>query len=171
MAHDLCVQPFSESLLADVRDFRCGDEAWQIEVARWIKDSSVDDCAVKWMQRGTRVWLYRTAEGELVGYGSLGTTKWRMRRDAPRQPVSIIPAFAVQSRFQGEPKQFPPDERYSYRIMADLISKAASQGPMIIGLFVDKRNARAMAFYNRIGFQSLPDEGGEYMKMYLDLNR
>ena len=48
--------------------------------------------------------------------------------------------------------------------------KAGSQGPTILSLFVDKRNARAIAFYNRIGFQSLPDEGGEYMKMYLDLN-
>jgi hypothetical protein len=35
--------------------------------------------------------------------------------------------------------------------------------------FNDERNARAIAFYSRIGFQSLPDEGGEYMKMYLDL--
>ena len=170
MAHDLRAQPFSESLLADVRDFRCGDEPWQVEVARWIKDASIDDCAVKWMQRGTRVWLYRTAEGELVGYGSLGTTKWRMRPDARRQPVSIIPAFAVQSQFQGEPKHLPPDERYAYRIVADLISKAASQGSTILGLFVEKRNSRAIAFYNRIGFQSLPDEGGAYMKMYLDLS-
>ena len=43
MAYDLRVQPFSESLLADVRDFHCGDEPWQVEVARWIKDSSADD--------------------------------------------------------------------------------------------------------------------------------
>ena len=125
MAYDLRAQPFSESLLADVRDFDCGDERWQVEVARWIKDASADDCAVTWMRRGTKVWLYRTDEGELVGYGSLGTTKWRVVRDAPRQSVSIIPGIAVQRRFQGEPKQVPPDERFAYRIVADLISKAA----------------------------------------------
>jgi hypothetical protein len=92
-----------------------------------------------------------------------------MRRNARRQSVLIIPAFAVQSPFQGEPKQLPPDERYAYRIMADLIAKARSQGPTILSLFVDKRNAKAIAFYNKVGFQSLPDEGGDYMKMYLDL--
>jgi ribosomal protein S18 acetylase RimI-like enzyme len=81
-----------------------------------------------------------------------------------------VQSFSDHSRFQGEPKQLPLEERYAYRIMADLISKAASQGPTILGLFVDKRNTRAIAFYNRIGFQSLPDEGGAYMKMYLDLS-
>jgi ribosomal protein S18 acetylase RimI-like enzyme len=170
MIDDLQVQPFSAALLSEVRDFFCGDEPWQVEVAQWIKDATLDDGAVRWMQHGTKVWLYRTNAGELIGFGSLGTTKWRMRRDAPRESVGIIPAFAVALRFQGEPKHLPPEERYAARIMGDLISKAGSLGPKIVGLFVDKRNVRAIAFYNRIGFQALPDEGAPYLKMYLDLS-
>mgnify|MGYP000988672704 CR=1 FL=1 len=171
MAHDLRVQPFSASLLADVCDFDCGKEPWQVEVAQWIKNrSSEADCAVKWINRGTKVWLYRTNEGALVGYGSLGTSKWRLRQDAAlRETVSIIPSFGVQGCFQGEPKDLPREERYAYQIMSDLISKSSGQNTRILGLFVDRRNARAITFYNRIGFQALPDEGGPYIKMFLEL--
>jgi ribosomal protein S18 acetylase RimI-like enzyme len=56
-----------------------------------------------------------------------------------------------------------------YRIMADLVSKAISQGSMILGLFVDKQNTRAIAFYKRIGCQSLPDEGGRAATLRIDL--
>jgi ribosomal protein S18 acetylase RimI-like enzyme len=170
MAYDLRVQPFSVSLLSDVRDFHCGDEPWQVEVAQWIKDATLDDCAVIWMKRGTSVWLYRTHENALVGYGSLGKTNWRLRQGVPRETVSIIPSLGVQTCFQGEPKNLPPEERYAYRIMGDLISKANCQNTRILGLFADKRNARAIGFYNRVGFQMLPDEGGQYVKMFLDLS-
>ena len=91
-------------------------------------------------------------------------------RGRARQPVSIIPAFAIATRFQGGPKHLPPEERYASRIMGDLLSKAAALGPRILELFVDKRNARAIVFYGRIGFRPLPDEGGPYLKMYLDLS-
>lgn len=72
MGHDLRVQPFSSALLADVQGFDCGGDPWQVEVATWIKDTSTDECAVKWIERGTEVWLYRTADGSLVGYGGSG---------------------------------------------------------------------------------------------------
>jgi ribosomal protein S18 acetylase RimI-like enzyme len=170
MAFDLRVQPFSASLLAEVRDFHCGDQPWETEVSRWLTESAIDDCAVKWMERGTKVWLYRAENGEIVGYGSLGSTKWRMQPNEPRQPVSIIPSFALAASFQGEPRHLPSEERYATRIMRDLIAKADSLAPRILGLFVDKHNARAIAFYSRIGFQALPDEGGPYMKMFLDLS-
>jgi ribosomal protein S18 acetylase RimI-like enzyme len=99
----------------------------------------------------------------------LGTTKWRVNLGAPREAVSIVPAFAIDLRFQCEPKGLMWQERYSARIMGDLISRATSLGPRILGLFVDKRNLRAIAFYERCGFRTLPDEGGTYLKMYLDL--
>jgi len=169
MDYRLFTQRFSPSLLDAVRDFHCGSDPWEVEVAQWIKEPEADDCAVAWMRCGTEVWLYRTDDGQVVGYGSLGTSMWRMQHSAPREPVCIIPAFAVASRFKGEPRSRPPEQRYAAQIMGDLIAKAASLGPRILGLFVDKRNARAIAFYRRLGFQSIPDDGGQYMRMFLDL--
>jgi hypothetical protein len=67
MSHELRAQPFSDALLDEVRDFHCGSEPWEVEVAEWIKNPALDDCAVNWMQRGTRVWLYRTENGEVIG--------------------------------------------------------------------------------------------------------
>jgi ribosomal protein S18 acetylase RimI-like enzyme len=171
MAHTLRVESFSPSLLTDVEGFSCGNEPWQIEVAQWIQDTAGSDCALRSMEeRGTEVWLYRTPEGELVGYGSLGMTKWKWPApNGPRETVSIIPYVGVQSKFHGEPKGASPNERYAYQIMGDLISKARRRGTKILGLFVDKKNARATAFYTRVGFQSLPDDDGQYARMFLDL--
>lgn len=171
MGHDLRVQPFSSALLADVQGFDCGGDPWQVEVATWIKDTSTDECAVKWIERGTEVWLYRTADGSLVGYGALGQTEWSWPPpNGPKESVSIIPYFGVQKAYQGEPKDRQPEERYAYRIMGDLVSKAQAHGTRILGLFVDRRNVRAIGFYERVGFQRLLDSKPRpLMRMYLDL--
>jgi GNAT superfamily N-acetyltransferase len=166
----LRVRPFSADLLPEVQGFHCGDQPWQQEVADWLKDATGNDCAVRWIERGTQVWLYFTVDGALVGYGSLGTTTWRWPPpDGPKETVSIIPSFAVQTPYQGQPRDAPPEGRYACQIIADLIARAKEQGTRILGLFVDRRNARATAFYRRIGFQPLPDEGRPYLRMFLDL--
>ncbi len=171
MAHPvLRVRPFSADLLPEVQGFHCGDEPWQLEVADWLKASTSDDCAIRWLERGTRVWLYTTEEDALVGYGSLGTTTWRWPPPSgPEETVSIIPSFGVQTLYQGEPKDAPPEERYACQIMADLVARAKEEDTRILGLFVDRRNARAIAFYQRVGFHALPDEGRQYIRMFLDL--
>ncbi len=171
MAHELRTQPFCASLLTEVQDFSCGDEPWQDEVTQWIKSTTIDECATKSIaQRNTQVWLYRTADGELVGYGSLGQSKWRW--PPPKgawETISIIPSFGVQSKYQGEPKEDPPEARYASRIMSDLIGRAHAQGNRLLGLFVHPKNARAIGFYKRIGFLAMPDTGGDYLRMYLIL--
>lgn len=151
MPQELRVQPFSAPLLPEVQDFFCGDEPWQIEVAQWIKGESEDN-AVARMTQGTEVWLYRNAQGEIVGYGSLGKTEWRWPPPGgPREAVSIIPYFGVQSRFQGEPKDAPRGQRFAFHIIGDLLARAARHGTRIVGLFVDEDNKRAVSFYEHVG--------------------
>ncbi|MGO8745394.1 MAG: GNAT family N-acetyltransferase [Thermoguttaceae bacterium] len=169
MAQGLRVQAFSASLLPDVQDFSCGDDPWQAEVAQWLKGES-DDNALQRMAHGTEVWLYRNAQRDVVGYGSLGKTEWRWPPpNGPREIVSIIPYFGVQTRFQGEPRGGPRDERFGYQIMRDLLAKALRHGTRILGLFVDADNGRAVRFYEHVGFVTLPPAGKKYLRMYLYL--
>lgn len=170
MTHELRVQPFSASLLTDVQDFHCGDAPWDVEVAQWIKEPTSGDCAVKWLERGTQVWLYKTDDGKVVGYGSLGTTKWKWPPpDGPREDVSIIPFLGVDCSFQGQPDAVPREERYAYQIIGDLIYKASLHSAIILGLFVHLQNGKAINFYDRVGFQRLPDQDDGYIKMFLEL--
>ena len=170
MAYDLRVQPFSADHLSEVQGFSCGEEPWQVEVAQWIKSSSGEDNAVAWIEKGTQVWLYKTDDGQVVGYGSLGKSIWRWPPpNGPREVVCIIPYFGLQSRYQGEPKDGPKHERFSARIMGDLIAKARLQGVRLLGLFVHKENHRAIGFYRGVGFAELPGDAGKYVRMVLDL--
>ena len=170
MGNDLQAEPFCTSLLHEVADFNCGSDPWQVEVAQWIKDPSIHDCAVNWMKKGTQVWLYRTEKGELVGYGSLGKAKWNWPPpDGPSETVILIPSFGVRDVYQGEPKEGPREDRYAYQIMGDLIGRAQATGVQLLGLFVDPRNRRAITFYDRIGFTALSNTGNPYSRMFLEL--
>jgi ribosomal protein S18 acetylase RimI-like enzyme len=169
MAQDLRVQPFSAAHLADVQDFSCGDDRWQIEVAPWIKCESEDN-ALRRIAQGTEVWLYRNADRDIVGYGSLGTTDWCWPPPTgPKERVSIIPYFGVQTRFQGEPADGPRDRRFAYLIIRDLVAKAVRHGTRVLGLFVDEDNRRAIKFYENVGFMRLTRGGKKYLRMYLYL--
>ncbi len=55
--------------------------------------------------------------------------------------------------------------------MADLIAKAASQGPTILGLFVDKRNAGAIAFYIGPDLSYRPDSARTISKARIAASR
>jgi hypothetical protein len=63
----------------------------------------------------TKVWLYFDPDNDLVGFGSLGTTKW------PNFPerVSIIPQIGIQSRYHGQPTG-AGETKYSHQILDDL---------------------------------------------------
>ena len=169
MAQDLRVQLFLRRYYADVQNFSCGVDPWQVEVAQWIKAESQDN-ALNRMTEGTEVWLYRNAAGEVVGYGSLGKTEWRWPPPTGSwEVVSIIPYFGVQTRFQGEPRGAPRNERFAYQIVRDLVVKAIRHGTRILGLFVDGDNKRAIKFYEQAGFIALPAGGKKYLGMYLYL--
>ncbi len=169
MAQELRVQPFCVALLPDVQDFFCGVEPWQVEVAQWIK-GELEDNVFQRMAQGTEVWLYRGANREVVGYGSLGKTEWSWPPPkGPKRVVSIVPYCGLQTRFQGEPKEAPRDARYAYQILRDLVAKAARQGTGVLGLFVDEENKRAIKFYEHVGFMSLTAAGKKHRRMYLYL--
>ena len=89
---------FDPSMIEAVAGFNCGDESWQRDLASWIINESHAA-----MDRGTKVWLYVESAGEIVGYGSLGTTNWKYPDpDSRRTMVAIIPAVAIQRQFHGQ---------------------------------------------------------------------
>lgn len=168
---------FDYSQLSRVQDFDCGQEEWEREVSDWIKSEGPEGALAESSRssRPCKVWLYESDDGQIVGFGSLGETNWGRRVEGdPNSPFTVIPNFAVQSRFQGQPANVSPDERYASLIMDDLIFEASeipNRRPLL-GLFVDVRNVRAIRFYERFGFQRLTsrvdsDTGREYLRMVL----
>jgi ribosomal protein S18 acetylase RimI-like enzyme len=148
---------FDKSRLPDVRAFECGDvgEPWCDDVSKWIK--SDEGVLVDMIRFKTKVWLYHDSGGQLVGYGSLGISKWEWPNMAsPRTKVHHIPYLGVDKAYHGLPEG-PPEGRYSVHIIRDLIEEARSrQAPEIaplISLFVDERNLPAIKFYRRNGFR------------------
>src|SRR5437870_2919878 len=115
MASDLTRTPFMELLWPKVQAFYCGDEPWQREVSDWIKAPRGAGGALDELDRGTRIWLYVSGAGELVGFGSLAPAmqRWPRAKD-PQIPASVIPMLGVDARFWGR-SPGPPEERYSAR--------------------------------------------------------
>src|SRR5260370_41624850 len=80
-----------------VAGFRCGKEPHQQALADWL----VTD-ALKALKDKTRIFAYATDEAnpQIVGYGSLGKTKWQLtKKNGGQEPgqqgrVQIIPALA-----------------------------------------------------------------------------
>jgi ribosomal protein S18 acetylase RimI-like enzyme len=125
---------------------------------------------------GTRVWLYR--DESLVGFGSIGTTRWSVPDEAgPKRKVSIIPWVAIAEAFRGRPAGVPRDQRYSSLILDDLISEAASlmNCEPYLCLCVHPDNAAAIRLYERHEFARLSkpfhdkQSGIDYLRMFLAL--
>jgi GNAT superfamily N-acetyltransferase len=141
---------FTPDLLDEVQDFDCGEQPFQQELAEWIQKD-----AVPAMARGTKVWLYVNQAGEVVGYGSLGVTRWKYPDAASRRAeLLIIPAVALRKAFWGKPDG-PPKERYSSQIMEHLLAEALAWPgkPLAVGLFVRPENVGAIKLYERFGFR------------------
>jgi RimJ/RimL family protein N-acetyltransferase len=146
----LVVVPFSAELLPLVDSFHCGDEPHERELADWIRQE-----AVPAMARGCNVWLYATPEKQIVGFGSLTTTRWSYPDpSSKRAAMALIPAVAIQTLFWGKPDG-PREGRYSTQILDHLIVEAARlEGILpVLGLFVHPANQRAVKVYERAGFQ------------------
>lgn len=164
MSHLLRCVPFEKGM---VQSFECGQEPWAVECATWI---TTDACIEDMKSRGTQVWLYYDSDNQLVGYGSLGVTKWRIPPGTPKQDVSIIPFVAVQTKFRGKPDGVEWKDRYSSRILRSLMKRAQSNSLRYLVLAVDGDNLRAIEFYRRLGFFMLPDKVDGYSKMHIELN-
>lgn len=144
---------FTAEHLGLVQGFDCGDEPWQTEVSGWIQGPVLEDMK-RWE---TEVWLYLTSDGEIVGYGSLGRTRWQWPAETDRrQFISIIPNVGIRRVFWGKPLG-DRDQRYSSLIVDDLIAEAQerqSDRLPLLGLFVHPLNEQAKRLYRRKGFRA-----------------
>lgn len=155
MPHILLVpHEFSVRDIGAVRDFECGNAPWEVVVASWIKGPVLDSIH----KYHNRVWLYLTPNGELVGFGSLGHTRWRIPRTVdPHATISIIPMLGVQTQFQGQPSDVSRADRFSSQIMDHLQHESVAHDTDYLALEVHEQNARAIKFYESYGFSMLPD--------------
>jgi len=151
--HQLYATLFTEADQARLVGFSCGDAMWSRHVGEWILGSDVLDS----MKKGTRVWLFETVDGVVVGFGSLGITR---RRWPPPSgdytKVALIPMLGIAEQFHGQPPD--PEWRYSKQIMGHLIGEAqelaiATGGPTWLVLHVHQENLRAIRFYQQCGFE------------------
>src|ERR1700691_73528 len=96
---------FTPDLIPEFTDVSCGSQEWAIEVSTRIKATDPNNSVlVDQIKHRTRVWLYLNAAGDIVGFGSLGTSAWSFKKNEPKTPISIIPMLAVADRFWGKPK-------------------------------------------------------------------
>ncbi len=170
MSEPLRKVEFTEAHLAlpKVQAFACGDEEWEREVADWLKAPKGQNGAVDDLERGTKVWLYLTAAGELVGVGSLGVgkLKWPKSKSDPIA-TSVIPDLAVDNAHHGK--------GYGGQILSDLLAalEVASERRLVV-LYVHELNP-ASGFYLKYNFAEFgkpylnPDNGRHYKRFVLDL--
>lgn len=144
----------------EIQTFDCGPNRWDVEVATWIKSRSGDNSVLEDIKTfGIEVWLYRTEEGELVGFSSLGENAWSLPPPkGPKHRISYIPFIGVRREFHGEPKDAAREDKFAYQILDDLIEYAAAKTAQrkdltpVIGLSVERENTRAIRFSLNRGF-------------------
>jgi len=149
-----------------VQAFSCGTTPWEIEVGKWISapDSAKFDSALYCVEHGKcSVWLhvFPGEPPEVVGFTSLGQTKWKFDGSETKLPLQIIPNCAVGTKYQGQPLGVPQSERHAHKIFKGLLSEAARRwkeaaAPKLLALFVHPSNLRAIKFYKAHGFKVLP---------------
>jgi GNAT superfamily N-acetyltransferase len=160
--YQLYAVEFQETDQARLADFSCGAESWSKCATEWIRGSDALNSMTKW---GTRVWLFETEGGDLVGFGSLGASRWRWPPpDGPHASVALIPMLGIDVRFHGQPDD--PEWRYSRQIMSHLIAEAErtasewrgkpSERPEWLVLQVHRDNSRAIRLYQNCGFELIP---------------
>ncbi len=158
MANVLEPREFTEANLAEVKDFYCGDQEWESAMADWIRNSAIASMA----KYGSKVWLYYADGNELVGFGSLGESRWG--RKAEQFRLAIIPALAIQFQFRRKPDA-DKQNRYSHQIMRDLIERALPLGHQMLGLFVHPKNIGAINLYRDFNFTLIERGANGYDKM------
>jgi len=156
---------YTEAMAPRVAGFVCGTRRFEKAMADWITRPDLLNYIA---QRGNTVWLYFTPEDDLVGFGSLGASTWGPL-DGPRFSLTIIPALAIRSEYQGKPDDVEERDKFSHQIMRDLIGRAKPLGRPILGLFVHPRNTRAIRLYVKFGFEKVQRAGNGHDQMMLRL--
>ena len=160
--YQLFADELRESDRSEFLDFSCGEESWSRAATEWLIGSEVWQ-SIK--NRATKVWLYRTGAGLLVGFGSLGVT--RRRWPPPNGGYSnllILPMLGLDYRYHGK----PPDRvwRYSNQVISHLryealqiygeYSEAGKSILPLFSLFVHSENKKAIRLYETFGFVAEP---------------
>ena len=151
MTSVLIATELSVDMLSLFRGFDFGDESYHRELGTWLESEA--EIA---MSHGTRLWAYATRDGDLVGYSSLGATRWNYPAPSSKKEVIvIIPAVAMRREFWGRPREANRNERYSSQIMRHLLIQAECwpNQPKAIGLYVHPENLSAINLYERFEFQ------------------
>lgn len=154
---------FTESERDRLTAVSFGTDRYGELVTEWLLGSDVLDS----MQRGTKVWLFETEDGQVAGIGSLGTCR---RRWPPphghHKNLLLIPMLAVAQPFREDKR--PHEARVSTRIFQHILAKAeeliasrktddrSSLLPRLL-VYVHEANDRALRFWQRIGFQTIPN--------------
>ena len=154
---------FTESERDRLTAVSFGTDRYGELVTEWLLGSDVLDS----MQRGTKVWLFETEDGQVAGIGSLGPCR---RRWPPphgdHKNLLLIPMFAVAQPFREDKR--PHEARVSTRIFQHILAEAeeliasrktddrSSLLPRLL-VYVHEANDRALRFWQRIGFQTIPN--------------
>jgi hypothetical protein len=155
-SNNLVPVQFTANDIHRVANFQCGGLPYQWPLATWIKEKSLPALESK-----TRIWLYETEDHCLVGYGSVGTTKWTIA-DMGEVKILVIPALAVQEIYWCKPAGVPREDQFSYQIIRHLKTQAIvrlKNSPVLkpkLGLFVHPDNEPAKRLYANTGFVEVP---------------
>jgi hypothetical protein len=157
---------FSPADLDLVAGFNCGSQPWEVAMSEWIRKPPT--ALFRNSNHETSVWLYYHPDGRIVGFGSLGLTRWTDPfPDGPWLDLSIIPALAIQTEFQHLPRHRGEEDNpsFSHQIVGDLLGKALLQSPDFLVLCVHRDNLKAIKLYKHFGFQFMPGPDPVYTRM------
>ncbi len=185
-----------EELLNRVREvgFDCREDRsrppqpWEADVNDWLlaAPETRDGALYRTRRKECKAWLFFDEQVNLVGYGSLGYSKWPdpgildpTLSDLPKVRISLIPSVGIQTPFQGQPKGVPPEQKYSSQIINHLISEARrkmTERQPYLALYVHPQNSRAIKLYERMNFRHFrqtytdSESGTTYLSMIMKLS-
>lgn len=155
--------PFTEADQARLGSvgFSCGEDPWARAATEWLLGPDVLDSIAR---RRTAVWLFELADRTVVGFASLGPTRWRWPLpNGTHTNLAYIPMVGLAKPFHGQPPD--PDWRYATQIVGHLIAHAvllAADWPddqKWLVLVVHPENKPAIRCYERCGFELVPNPG------------
>src|SRR5436309_3230300 len=142
MPTELVLRKFDLACLPLIAALDCGQDQFGKIATAWIKCVDPDDSAIQAKaEKNTDIYLYNTPAGQLVGFGSLGKTKRKIR--GVEEEWSIIPHIGIDAQFRGCPPGVPWHDKYGASIMIDLMALARDHNTPTLMLYVHKDNSRA----------------------------
>ena len=152
---------------AELREFDCGDCPQDHDVSNFLKSDCFELLGDP--KRPLIVWLYYDEKDNLVGFSSLGISKWQYPDpQGQRLSVQIIPFLGVARAHAGK--------GYAKQIVDHLELEAIARQDVsdLLTLFVHVANAAARHIYDCAGFEpydvpARQSDGELYQKMVLIL--